>query len=352
MSLERYSRQILVPFVGEEGQRRILASRVVLIGCGALGTAIANVLTRAGVGHLRIVDRDFVEESNLQRQVLFDEQDAREGLPKAVAAERKLRGINSGVTVEGLVADVEPANIEDLVRGATVVVDGTDNFETRFLINDACVKLGLPWVYGGAVGSSGMSLTVVPGRTPCLRCVFDSMPEPGQTVTCETAGVLGAVTGLIGSFEAGEALKICAGRLDGIHTRLLTVDLWTGEVRQVEVVKALATAECPCCKQRRFEFLEGGAASRAVTLCGRSAVQVKPSRPVTLDPRALAKTLTVAPGVTVLNANEYLVRCRVPDAEKAGERLEVTLFADGRAIIKGTRKEATARAVYAKYVGV
>jgi adenylyltransferase/sulfurtransferase len=228
---------VLVPFVGEEGQQRIMASHVVLIGCGALGTAIANILGRAGVGHLRIVDRDFVEESNLQRQVLFDEQDARECLPKAVAAERKLRGINSTIRVEGIVADVEPGNIEDFVRGATVVVDGTDNFETRFLINDACVKLGLPWVYGGAVGSAGMSLTVLPGRTPCLRCVFDTAPEPGQTATCETAGVLAGITGLIGSFEATEALKICAGRLEGVNTRLFSVDLWGGDVHQVEVGK-------------------------------------------------------------------------------------------------------------------
>jgi molybdopterin/thiamine biosynthesis adenylyltransferase len=351
MSFERYARQILVPFVGEEGQRRIVASRVVLIGCGALGTAIANILARAGVGHLRIVDRDFVEESNLQRQVLFDEQDARECLPKAVAAERKLRGINSTIQIEGLVADVEPGNIEELVRGATVVVDGTDNFETRFLINEACVKLGLPWVYGGAVGSAGMSLTVLPGRTPCLRCVFDSAPEPGHTVTCETAGVLAGITGVIGSFEATEALKICAGRLEGVNTRLFSVDLWSGDVHQVEVGRAREAADCPCCKQRRFEYLEGAGASRAVTLCGRAAVQVKPAPGVTLDLGALAKALGNAPGVTVSNANPFLVRGQVPDAERPGEKLELTVFRDGRAIIKGTRKEATARAVYAKYVG-
>jgi adenylyltransferase/sulfurtransferase len=352
MSLERYNRQILLEFIGEEGQRRIGASTVVVAGCGALGSTAANVLARAGVGCLRIVDRDFVEEVNLQRQMLFDEQDVRECLPKAVAAERKLRQINSTIRTEGQVADINPSNVEKLIAGATVVVDGTDNFETRFLINDACVKHAIPWIYGGAVGATGMSLTVVPGRTPCLRCVFEGAPPPGSAPTCETAGILSGAAGIIGNFQATEALKICAGRVDGVSSKLFSVDLWTGEARHFNVERARESADCVCCKQRRFEFLDADAAAGATVLCGRSAVQVRPPGAARVDLAALAKGLAATAGVEGILCNEYLLRFSAPTGGAGGRRLETTVFADGRAIVKGTRELAAARAAYAKYVGM
>ena len=351
MAFERYNRQVLLPFIGEEGQKKICASTAVVIGCGALGTVIANVLARAGVGDLKVIDRDFVEESNLQRQVLFDEQDVRENLPKAAAAERKLRQINSSIRIEGLVTDVNPANIEELIRGATVVVDGADNFETRFVLNDACVKHGIPWVYGAAVGSTGLSMTIVPGQTPCIRCLFETAPPPGMTPTCDTAGVLGSVTGLIGNFEAAEALKICAGRLDQINTRLFQIDLWTGEQHQFKIARAREVADCPCCKRRNFEFLEGQGASTTTGLCGRNAVQINPKNGSKLDLAAMAKTLTATGGVTHVTCNKFLLKFNAPGGDKPEEGLEITVFPDARAIIKGTKKVPVARTAYAKYVG-
>jgi molybdopterin-synthase adenylyltransferase len=349
MSDDRYNRQVLVPFIGEEGQQRIATSRVVLLGCGALGTAAANVLARAGVGELLIVDRDFVERSNLQRQVLFDEADAHEGLPKAVAAERRLRAINSTIRIEGRVADAHPGNVEELIRGATTVVDATDNFETRFLLNDACVKLNIPWIYGGAVGVEGMTMTILPDRTPCLRCVFDSAPPPGLHPTCETAGVLAGATNIIGSWQANEALKICVGRLDDVKAQLLSINLWTCEVNAIALDRA-KTADCPCCGLRRFEYLDAQATSTSTTLCGREAVQINPSLVARLDLAELARKLTGAAGVLDLVQNPFLLRCRVPGS--AGSTLELAIFADGRAIVKGTKDATVARAAYAKYVGV
>ena len=352
MSLERYNRQILLAFIGEEGQRRICQSTVVVAGCGALGSTAANVLARAGVGCLRIVDRDFVEEVNLQRQTLFDEQDVRECLPKAVAAERRLSRINSTIRIEGRIADINPSNVEQLIAGATVVVDATDNFETRFLLNDACVKHSIPWVYGGAVGATGMSLTIVPGRTPCLRCVFEGAPPPGSAPTCEIMGILAGAAGIIGNWQATEALKLCAGRLDGVSRRLFSLDLWTGEARNFNVERARESAACPCCKQRRFEFLEASAAAGATVLCGRSAVQVRPPGSARVELRALAKALGATGGVEGILCNEYLLRFSAPAGGAGGRRLEVTVFADGRAIVKGTGELAAARAAYAKYVGM
>lgn len=352
MDLERYNRQVLLPFIGEEGQRRIAGSTVVVVGCGALGSTAANLLARAGVGRLRIVDRDFLEESNLQRQVLFDEQDVRDNLPKAVAAERKLKAINSTIQIEGLVTDFTPVNAESLLAGATVVVDGTDNFETRFVLNDACVKLGLPWIYGGAVGSTGMSLTVIPGRTPCLRCLFESAPPPGVTPTCDTAGILGGAPGIVGNFQATEALKICAGRLDGINPRLFSFDLWSGEVQLLNVAKAREALDCPCCQQRRFEFLGAQATSTVTRLCGRDTVQISPAASAAqLDLAALARTVAASGGVSHVACNPYLLKFTVPGGA-AGTRLELTVFPDARAFIRGARDVTAARAAYAKYVGI
>lgn len=349
MSDDRYSRQVRVSSIGEDGQQKISASRVVVLGCGALGTAAVNVLARAGVGELLIVDRDFVERSNLQRQVLFDEADAHEGLPKAVAAERRLRAINSTIRIEGRVSDANPGNVEALIRGAVVVVDATDNFETRFLLNDACIKLNIPWVYGGAVGVEGMTMTILPGRTPCLRCVFDSAPPPGLHPTCETAGILGSVTNVIGSWEANEALKICAGHCDDVKAQLLSFNLWTGEARAFSLDRA-RSADCPCCGKRQFEYLDARATSTTTTLCGREAVQINPSTGARLDLAELARKLTGASGVVDLVQNPFLLRCRVPDG--TGKLLELAVFADGRAIVKGTKDATAARAVYAKYIGV
>jgi len=255
MSLERYSRQVLLPVIGEEGQRRIGASFAVVLGCGALGTVASQYLVRAGVGRLRVVDRDVVEESNLQRQSLFDEADARARRPKAEAARDKLRAINSTIEIEGLLADVGRSNVEALIRGATVVVDATDNFPSRFLLNDACVKHAIPWIYGGAVGTHGMSMTVLPGRTPCLRCICDDLPPPELRHTAATAGILGGAPGVVGSFASAEALKVCAGRLAAVSAGLLAFDLWTGDFRRLGLDDATGR-DCRCCKRRIFDFLD------------------------------------------------------------------------------------------------
>src|SRR6185312_4373114 len=225
-NLERYSRQMRFPGIGKAGQEKLLASRVTLCGCGALGTVLANVLVRAGVGFVRIVDRDFVEPSNLQRQVLFDESDVENNIPKAEAAAIKLRQINSSVAVEPVVADIDRTNIEDLCCDSDLILDGSDNFEVRYLINDVAVKLGKPWVYGGAVGSQGMTMTIIPGETPCLRCVFEAAPAPGEAGTCETAGVLSPIVNIVSSFQVAEAFKILTGRLDKINRELIYIDVW------------------------------------------------------------------------------------------------------------------------------
>ncbi len=349
--LERYNRQILLPFMGEEGQQKVCDAKVVVAGCGALGTVIANVLARAGVGHLKIVDRDFIELSNLQRQVLFDEQDCRENLPKAVAAEAKLKAINSDIKIEGIVTDINPGNIEELIEGATVVVDGADNFETRFVLNDACVKHGIPWIYGAAVGSVGLTMTIIPEKTPCIRCLFETAPPPGMTPTCDTAGVLGSVTGVIGNYEASEALKICAGRLDDINTRLFQIDLWSGEMHRFKVAKAREVADCPCCKRKNFEFLEGQGASTTTSLCGRNAVQINPKSGVKLDLGELAKTLEGTSDVKDVSANRFLLKFSAPGGDNPKEGLNITVFPDARAIVKGTKKVPVARTAYSKYIG-
>src|SRR5438876_1758888 len=220
-SLDRYSRQIRFPGIGEEGQQRLLESHVTLCGCGALGTVLANALVRAGVGHLRLIDRDFIETNNLQRQVLFDEHDVAENLPKAEAAARKLGAINSSVYVEPIVTDIDRTNILELVKDADLILDGSDNFEIRYLINDVAVKLGKPWVYGGCIGSHGQTMTILPGQTPCLRCVFEAAPAPGEAGTCETAGVLSPIVNIIASYQAAEATKILTGRRAQINRELI-----------------------------------------------------------------------------------------------------------------------------------
>src|SRR3954453_6395496 len=291
VSLERYSRQVRFHGMGEDGQRRLLASHVTLCGCGALGTVLANALVRAGVGHLRLVDRDFIETHNLQRQGLFDEHDVAENLPKAEAAARKLGAINSAVHVEPVVTDIDRTNILDLVHDADLILDGTDNFEIRYLINDAAVKLGKPWVYGGCIGSHGQVMTILPGETPCLRCVFEAAPAPGEAGTCETAGVLGPIVNIVASLQATEALKILTGQLDKVNRELIYVDVWENVQRKIKIAPLLGKVDCPCCRGRRFEWLDGEHGSQTTSLCGRNAVQVSHRTPTRLNFEEMARHL-------------------------------------------------------------
>src|SRR3954453_1078240 len=253
--LDRYSRQVRFPGMGEEGQRKLMASRVTLCGCGALGTVLANHLVRAGVGHVRVVDRDFIETHNLQRLILFDETDVADNLPKAEAAARKLRLINSQVTIEPVVTDIDHTNILDLVSDAGLILDGTDNFETRYLINDAAVKLGKPWIFGGVIGSEGQTMTIRPGVTPCIRCLIEDSPPPGMTPTCETAGVLGPAVAVIASFESVEAIKLLSGARQALNRELIMVDVWDWTFRRLKVAGLLGKVDCPCCQRRQFDWL-------------------------------------------------------------------------------------------------
>ncbi len=332
---ERFSRQIRFAPLGAEGQRNLAAATAVIVGCGALGTVQASLLARAGVGTLRVVDRDYVEGNNLQRQMLYTEADARDGLPKAEAARRHLLEANSGVSVEACVTDLNPENAGDLLSGAGVILDGTDNFETRLLINDYAVREGVPWIYGAAVGSYGIAMPVIPGESACFRCIYPD-PPGGVQPTCETAGVLGPVTSLIGSIQAMEALKLLSGRAASVRRKIFTADLWHGPVR--ETAMPPRDSACPCCGRRDFVFLHGRRAP--VSLCGRNAVQIhERSRP--LDLAALAARLE---GLGTVRANEFALRF-------TGGHHEITVFPDGRAIIKGTTDVGVARGIYSKYIG-
>jgi adenylyltransferase/sulfurtransferase len=339
--LDRYSRQTRFPQLGEDGQRKLMQSRVTLCGCGALGTVLANHLVRAGVGRIRIVDRDFIEVHNLQRQILFDEQDVAENLPKAEAAARKLRKINSAVEIETVVTDIDHTNILGLVEDADLIMDGTDNFETRYLINDVAIKLGKPWVYGGVIGSEGQTMTIVPGKTPCLRCLIETAPPPGMTPTCETAGVLGPAVAVIASFEAIEAIKILSGKWEALNADLIMVDLWDWTFRQLKIANLLGKVDCPCCRHRHFEWLDGALGSHTTSLCGRNAVQVAVRLSDPLNFPEMAQRLSPLGDV---RHNAFMLRF-------AAEGHEFTVFPDGRAIIKGTNDVAKARTLYSQFVG-
>lgn len=335
---EKYSRQMLFAGIGPDGQRRLAASRATVVGCGAIGASAANLLVRAGVGSVRIIDRDFVEPSNLQRQALFDESDAREALPKAVAAERKLFSINSSVSVSGIVADLRPQNAEELLSGCDLLLDGTDNFETRFLINDFAVNYDLPWIYAAAVASYGLTMTIRPGLTPCLACLLET-DNFGRTLeeTCDTVGVLGPIVNLIASWQVAEALKLLAGRTEALHGRLISCDVWSGRMQSIRVARNPA---CRSCAKRNFTYLEGEAQPH-ITMCGRDSVQIH-ERSRALDLPALALRLRSV--VEDVRQNDFLVRFRAAP-------YEMTVFADGRAILKGTRDPAVARSLYARYLG-
>jgi len=360
--LSRYSRQVLYAPVGEQGQRRLAASRVLLVGCGALGTHLADALVRAGAGFVRIVDRDFIEPNNLQRQVLFDEEDIAAGLPKAEAARRKLARINSGVRVEAVVADAGYQNIEQLGEGADLLLDGTDNFETRYLINDLAVKTRRPWIYGACVGAVGLSMPVIPQDTPCLRCVFEQAPPPEMNPTCDTAGILGPVVAIVAAHQAMQALKLLTGHPEALDRRLLHFDAWQNRLVFLNVQRAFDAAECPCCRQGRFDYLDGTLAAGTAILCGRNAVQItpttekgvrmifqdagsEPSRKNQPDTffAAIAGKLSSG-GATDVRFNTFMLKARV-------DALDLTLFPDGRAIIAGTKSPEQARTLYARYIG-
>jgi len=355
--LERYSRQILFSGIGEPGQERLLAASAVMIGCGALGTVSANLLVRAGLGHLRIIDRDFVEASNLQRQTLFEESDARDALPKAVAAERRLRAVNSGVRVDGIVADLTPENALDLLGGFPLILDGTDNFETRLLLNDAAISLGVPWIYAAAVGSYGVTMTIRPGNTACLACLVENSPgvaeKPdapsasagevfgaafGAEDTCDTAGILNAAAGVVASIEAAEATKLLAGRPEALNGKLVACDVWSGRFQSIRVAR---NPDCRACARRDLTYLEGRAQPH-VSMCGRDSVQIH-ERSRRLDLAELGRRVAGASASEVRN-NHFLLRfCVAP--------YELTVFPDGRAIVKGTQDPAIARSLYARYIG-
>lgn len=332
----RYSRQILVPVLGEEGQERLLRSSAAVAGCGGLGTYLADALCRAGVGRLVLIDRDYVEFSNLQRQSLFQESDAEEGLPKAIAAARRLAAVNSDIRIQPEVADLTSANISRLLEGVDVVLDGTDNFETRYLINDYCVSRGIPWIYGGAVSTAGTVMPILAGRTACLKCIYPVAPA-GGAVTCETVGILNTVPALIAALQASEAIKILAGRIESVSRWITVVDVWTGMVRQVKHPNP--DPDCRACGLRDFVHLSLRP-RHPVTLCGRSAVQIH-DEPRALNLEELAARLR---RLGEVRSNPYALRFIVPP-------YELTVFADGRAIIKGVSDPGLARSLYARYVG-
>jgi molybdopterin-synthase adenylyltransferase len=333
---ERYSRQVLFRGIGSEGQRKLAAARLTVIGCGATGSVLASLLARAGVGNIRIIDRDYVELSNLQRQSLFDEADAAESLPKAIAAARKIAAFNSQIVIEPHVADLTPANAGLLLEDAQLILDGTDNFETRYLINDFAVKNSIPWIYTAAVGSYGVTMNVLPGKTACLACIFADPPQ-GTFETCETAGILNSAVNLAASIAATEAVKLLAGADERLRRTLLSFDVWRNE--RAEVAADQPRAACRTCGQHEFPHL-AGEGRPYITLCGRNSVQIhERHRPV--DLAQLSEHLQP---LGLVRHNDFVLKFW-------HEPYEMTLFPDGRAIIKGTTDKTIARSLYARYVG-
>jgi molybdopterin/thiamine biosynthesis adenylyltransferase len=329
----RYSRQILLPEIGSKGQKAIGESNAVVIGCGALGTHALSFLVRAGVGRVRVVDRDIVEESNLQRQTLFSEGDV--GRAKAKVAEERLRAVNSEIEIRGDVLDLNYANIQSVIRRATVVLDATDNMDTRFLVNDACIKLGIPWIYAGAVGTSGMVMPVVP-RGPCLRCVFPTPPQPGELATCDTVGIVNTLPAIVAALETTEAFKIMVGMEP--TKELAFIDVWLGDLQRIKVTK---NPECECCGRKNFEYLQAKTRKLVISLCGRNAVQIVPARPLKGDLEPLAKKLSKLGRTKMVDG---LLKFDAKD-------VELTIFPDGRTIVGGTTDLAKARSTFSKYVG-
>ena len=339
----RYDRQMRFAPLGVEGQRRLAGASVLVCGCGALGSMLASTLVRAGVGRLRIVDRDFLETSNLQRQTLFDQQDVADELPKAVAAAAKLRVINSHVDIEPVVADVDWRNIEQLAAGVDLLLDGTDNFETRFLLNDLSVRQSIPWVMGGVIGAEGQTMTILPGDTACLRCLMSEPPAAGSTPTCDTAGILAPIVGVIASIQALEALKILSGNRQAVSRALTVIDLWENRIRQIDLAKLRGSVDCPACGRGEFPWLTGERSPQAAVLCGRNAVQLCP--PAGQAPLDLERLAIKLAAVGTVSLNRYMLRLTVG-------LHRITLFPDGRAIVGGTDDISEARSVLARCVGM
>ncbi|MEO1498688.1 MAG: ThiF family adenylyltransferase [Planctomycetota bacterium] len=338
-SSARYAKQVRFTPIGEAGQQRLRDSRVLLVGAGALGSVLAETLVRAGVGGLRLVDRDVVELSNLQRQTLYTEQDAADGEPKAIAAAARLRAINSAVEIEPHVADVTHRNVASLAAGADLLLDGTDNFATRFLLNDQSVASGTPWVYAGVVGAEGRVMPIVPGQTACLACLLPEPPSLGETETCDSAGVIGPAVNVVASLAATEALKLLVGDAESLATGLTVIDLWANRHRRIAVPR---TPGCRACGERRFDWLEGRRAADATHLCGQNAVQISP--PDGTPPVDLTALRAKLARVGEVSGNAFLLRTTFEDHP-------LTLFADGRVVVGGVDDPADARSVLARCLG-
>ncbi|MEW9698275.1 ThiF family adenylyltransferase [Paenibacillus sp. SI8] len=339
----RYSRQVLFAPIGVNGQRKLNESKVAIVGMGALGTVLANHMVRAGVGYVRLIDRDFVETSNLQRQMLYDEDDAASSTPKAIAAAKRLQLVNSQVVIDPYVTDVNPTNAETLLSGVDLILDGTDNFSVRFLINDVSNKLGIPWIYGGAVASRGVALTIIPGQTPCLRCLFAGAPAAGTTETCDTAGVIGGIIHIVASFQATEALKILIGDQTHLNLRMQQWDLWYNQNSAISVAGA-RKADCPACGQQHYEYLDAIMDSDTIqSLCGRNSVQIHPIHPSTLTLEDWEERLMPLGPV---EKNRFLLKFQ------ASPEIHMVIFPDGRVLIQGTDDLTQAKSLYSRYIGM
>ena len=336
---ERYKRQITFEPLGEEGQRKLLDSRVCIVGAGALGSVIANNLCRSGVGFIRIIDRDFVEEVNLQRQILFTESDAAEGLPKAEAAFNRLKDINSDIEIDPVAVDLNPTNIEKFIKDTDLVIDGTDNFETRFLINEACHKHNIKWIYGGVIAGSGATMNILYGEDPCFRCFMPDMPKPGSYDTCTTVGVINPITGIIGSVESSEAMKILTGSYEEVSKRCLSVDIWFNDIDYIEVKK---NPDCPVCGHGKYELLNSPISSYTASLCGHDAWQILPEGSNNLNLKNIGENLKKSGTV---NVTKFALSYR-------NDKVDFKLFPDGRAIINNVKDAASARNIYAEYIGI
>lgn len=335
--MERYEKQMLYGEIGIEGQKKLLAKKAVIIGCGALGTVIANNLVRSGIGYIKIVDRDYIEISNLNRQILYDEEDIKENLPKAIAAEKKLKKINSDIEITSLIADVNSVNIEDICKGMDIILDGTDNLQTRYLINDTAIKLNIPWVYGAVIGSSGIVHTIIPHETPCLRCMFPKIPPIGSVETCDTAGVLNMITSIVASMESMEAIKILLNQNENIIKGLQFMDIWTNDYEYIDMK---IDENCIACGNNKFEFLELNK-EEAVYICGKNSIQINPIQKNISAEKIVQKLKSL--NIDVIQ-NAYFIKFLVED-------VQMTLFYDGRAIIKNTDDINRATSLYSRYIG-
>lgn len=341
ISDNRYSRQILFPFIGKEGQKKLANSRIAIAGMGALGSNAASQLVRSGVGYIRIIDRDFVEYSNLQRQELYDESDAKENYPKAIAAKLKLKKINSNVEIDAKIADITWKNAEELLTGVDLILDGTDNFETKYLINDVALKHKIPWIYGEAICSKGTTFNIIPDKTPCFVCIYPEQPVHGKIETCGTSGVINPIANLVSAYQVTDALKILVGDYEHLNTALLSFDLWKNDFNKIEI-NNLRRANCPVCMHRKYESLEPkNKKERFVSLCGNDTVQISPLKNMKFDLKQLAEKLRSAGKV---EETEFLVKFMIDD-------YNLTIFPDGKIMVHGTNDVVIAKSLYTRYIG-